>query len=110
MGFLNEYANDIHQTAIDKGWHDDGDRTFGEDMALIHSEVSEALEEFRNGHLPHEMRIEDAKPEGVPVELADVIIRILHVAGFYGIDMDEAFLVKLAYNRTRPHRHGGKKL
>lgn len=52
----------------------------------------------------------DAKPEGIPIEFADTIIRVLDICGFYGIDIEEALRVKAQYNATRPYRHGGKKL
>jgi hypothetical protein len=50
------------------------------------------------------------KPEGVAVELVDVIIRCLDTAGALGLDLDSAYAAKLAYNRSRPHRHGGKNM
>jgi NTP pyrophosphatase (non-canonical NTP hydrolase) len=48
------------------------------------------------------------KPEGVPIELADCIIRILDYCGHAGIDIEQAIKIKHEYNKTRPHRHGGK--
>ena len=66
-----------------KGWFD-SDRTFGDDMALLHSEVSEAFEAFRK-HGTEDVTLSDGnsggftpKPEGVGSELADVLVRILH--------------------------------
>lgn len=50
------------------------------------------------------------KPEGIAVELADCIIRILDWAGKEGMDMESIINEKMAYNRTRPYRHGGKLL
>lgn len=120
---LNELSTAIHANAVAKGWWED-DRPFTEIIALIHSEVSEALEEYRNGHGPNEVYYKHGherrsvfqdeegnlgKPEGVPIELADVIIRILDYAGYTGMDIDSAVERKIAYNATRPHRHGGKR-
>ena len=49
------------------------------------------------------------KPEGVAVELADCVIRILDYCGHAGIDIEEAIRIKHEYNKTRPYRHGGQK-
>ena len=100
-----------HDTAVEKGWYE-APRQVPELLCLIHSEVSEALEEFRNGHAPTEAYISESKPgkpEGIPVELADVLIRIADMCGYYGIDLAEAIRVKLEYNSQRSYRHGGKK-
>ena len=48
------------------------------------------------------------KPEGIPAELADVILRILDMCGQYGIDISSALAEKHEYNKTRPYKHGGK--
>ena len=104
-----EVARQIHENAVDHGWWDE-ERGFPEVLALIHSEVSEALEEYRNGRLPTEVYTgNNGKPEGIPIELADVIIRVLDYCGYAGIDIDAAISQKHEYNRTRPYRHGGKK-
>lgn len=78
-------------------------------LALIHSEVSEALECVRDGDL--EVRIaESGKPEGLPSELADIVIRVADLCGAYGIDLGREIARKMTYNETRKHRHGGRLL
>lgn len=99
-------------------------------LALIDTEVSEAIEEIRNGRAVDEVyysaktsrgTIESTsrqeiieltslppKPEGVPSELADVVIRALDLADAWGIDLNLAIAEKLDYNQTRGYRHGGK--
>lgn len=75
-------------------------------LALIHSEVSEALEALRDGHI--RTWIMSGKPEGLEIELADTIIRILDLAEALGLDMGKAVATKMAYNTERAYRHGGK--
>lgn len=105
---LNELAKEIHKNAVEHGWWE-GDRNFGELIALVHSELSEALEEWRNKKPYNENYYIDKKPEGIPSELADVIIRILDMVAFYNIDIDKAIAEKHEYNKTRPFKHGGKR-
>lgn len=111
---IREWQAAIHEYAIEKGWWEEGvPRSFGDICTLIHGEVSEAYEEYRSGHEPTEVYYkEDAptKPEGIPVELADVIIRILDYCGFAGIDIQKVIEEKHAYNLTRSYRHGGKRV
>ncbi len=76
-------------------------------LALIHSEVSEAVEEARDGRVAL-WYTEAGKPEGVAAELADVVIRVGDLCEALGIDLETAIEVKHAYNKTRTHRHGGK--
>lgn len=108
---ISEMQAKAYETARDKGWHDPehGDATVGDRLALIHAEVSEALEAYRDLGL-HAWKRDDGKPEGVASELADVVIRIGDFCGKYGLDLEAAIASKMAYNATRPHRHGGKKL
>jgi NTP pyrophosphatase (non-canonical NTP hydrolase) len=106
---LNELSQKIHTNAVNKGWWEES-RSFGEIIALCHSELSEALEEFRNGKSPTEIYYANDKPEGIPTELADCIIRILDYCADASVDIDEAVQIKMTFNETRPHKHGGKKI
>lgn len=104
---LNELAKEIHENSINHGWWET-ERELPEILALIHSEVSEVLEEYRNHKQPTETYFLLDKPEGIPSELADIIIRVLDYCAYAGIDIDEAVRIKHEYNKTREYKHGGK--
>ena len=107
---LNDMAKTVHENAKNKGWWEDGERNFGEMCALITSEVSEAFEEYRKGVSPRVVYLsKDGKPEGIGIELADVVIRILDYCAYTNIDIEAMITRKHLYNTTRPYRHGGKK-
>jgi NTP pyrophosphatase (non-canonical NTP hydrolase) len=105
---ITELVKHAHQTAKDKGWHFPLP-SFAGQIALCHSELSEALEAYRDGLPVYKVVYGDGKkPEGVPIELADVVIRIADMCGYYGIDLEQAIKEKMEYNRGRPYRHGNK--
>lgn len=97
----------VYQNAADHGWWDE-ERSFGDLIALIHSEASEALEDFRSGLPINEMTYEGEKPCGIPSELADIVIRCMDLAERYDINLGDAIIEKHEFNKTRPYKHGGK--
>lgn len=138
-----------HEAAKSKGWWEEP-KTPVETLALVITEITEAIEEIRNGHEPNEtyysgkikwnfndgtkagemtiiepgygeVKFYDPeqfgteslmvnKPEGIPSEIADAIIRLCDFCGYYGIDIEHAIQEKMEYNKSRGHKHGGKKL
>lgn len=113
---LNNLSKEIYQANKAKGfWEDREDapgkiqltkamkKAFNAQMlALIHSEISEALEADRkdlmDDKLPHR--------KGLEVELADAFIRICDMAGGLDMDLGGAVEEKLTYNTNRPFKHG----
>lgn len=101
---FNALASAIHDWAVRKGfWEVGRDRNDGEMIALMHSELSEALEALRHGNPP-----DDKVPEfsGAEAEMADTIIRIMDTANARGWRVAEAIIAKMSFNEGRPYKHG----
>lgn len=113
---IDTFLEECHKTAVEKGFYDNVDpndeRVIGTQIALMHSELSEALEEVRDGNIgvyytnkSNGERIH-MKPEGLPVELADCIIRIFDLCAALNIDLYRALEEKMDYNNHREYKHG----
>ena len=103
MSLECQWQKAVHAYAEEKGWHDlDPPRTFSDLIATAHTELSEAFEAHR------EWVSKKGQPEGIPVEFADVVLRILDTCECHGIDLQAVMERKHAFNLQRPYRHGGK--
>lgn len=124
---LNNFAKEVHENAVKHGFWDP-EPSFGEIIALCHSELSEALEAYREREPLAYVYGEDEdgtprlytdmadwdkldEPEGIAVEMADCVIRILDwFGGHPKLDLEKILLAKHKYNQRRPYRHGDKTL
>lgn len=132
---INQLAKEVHENAVAHGWWEKPP-TIPEALCLIHGELSEALEEYREGNPliygTCALAAEDCKfsgvcdnvgspgvegavegpckPEGVAVELADVILRTLDLMAALGVDVDAVVMAKHRYSLGREYKHGGKLL
>jgi NTP pyrophosphatase (non-canonical NTP hydrolase) len=128
---LNELRDEAFACAEKQGFHE-RPMNLGERLMLVVSELSEALEADRAGKWAprfvfdnmrrNRVPLLDQKPEfygqygkydyetfirgTVEEEIADAIIRLVDIAGIYGIDLDWHVAAKMAYNKTRPYKHG----
>jgi NTP pyrophosphatase (non-canonical NTP hydrolase) len=110
---IKELSRIIRKNNEEKGWESAGPELFMEKMMLIVSEISEAVEHYREGWKLDQVFYSAGspmKPDGIPIEMADAIIRILDWCEANNVDIEEALLEKMEYNESRPFRHGGKKV
>ena len=91
---INELVRECHRTAVDHGFWVDSPNV-GEKIALMHSELSEALEGARHNNY-----------DNVAEEMADVCIRVFDFCGHYYIDLEDALEKKMAINKERSYKHG----
>lgn len=119
---IKDLVKEAHDNAVKHGFWDNPPE-FGTSIALIHSELSEALEEVRagnrirpgqptppvyysgGGYVATAPGPNTKKPEGYATELADAVIRIADLCGHMGIDLDAVIRAKMEYNATRPYKH-----
>ena len=129
---INKLAEEVHANAKNKGFFDT-EKNIGEMLCLIHSEVSEALEADRknhytnlkedwyikgladpnygasfNGNESFKNEFEKSVKNTFEDELADVMIRVMDLAAFKGIDLESHIKAKMRYNAMREHKHGKK--
>jgi NTP pyrophosphatase (non-canonical NTP hydrolase) len=118
---LNNLRDEVLSYAEEQGFHEKP-FNFGESLMLIVSELSEALEADRKGKREDERWASEHKyvpPNAVKKnsykkyikgtveeEIADAVIRLCDLAGIYKIDLDWPVRAKMAYNNTRPYKHG----
>ncbi len=121
---IEELMSEIRRLCTDKGWRKNippnprnnkepyAEYVFGSYCALAHSEVTEALEAYRDkiwsGTAPGQGAV--PKPIGVGPELADVLIRVLDMCDIWDIDIEYEINRVLKYGWTRPYKHGGRQL
>lgn len=121
---INNLAQEVYKNAVDKGFYENGNGlNVGERIALIHSEVSEALEADRknkycvfninviNDIESTEIFVEEFKSHvkgTFEEEMADIVIRVMDMCALKGIDLEQHIKAKMRYNSTREKYHGKK--
>lgn len=99
-------AENAAKIAIEHGWVvQDTNEDKGLKIALMHAELSEALEAIRIGN-PQSKKIPEFSE--LEEELADVVLRIMNFGHQLGLRVGEAIVAKDEYNENRPYKHGGK--
>lgn len=125
---LNALAGEIHRRNIAKGFFEEK-KNIGEMLALMHSEISEALEADRKSRYCHNENgspikvflaaesMEDAdfvewysdNVKGTfEEEMADIFIRVMDMCGYKNIDIVSHVHAKMRFNATREYKHGKK--
>lgn len=105
---ISDLQKESYDRAKRKGFYDPTP-SIESRLCLIHSEISEALEDYRDNKMETVISSK-LKPEGFPSELADIVIRVCDLAEHLGIDLEKEIRLKSNYNETRPKGHGRARL
>lgn len=122
MKSIKQWQKEIYKWAKKKGFWS-RKRSALEMHALMHTEISEATESVRRSFAPLHFEVIPPsfiditkpvtslkyKPEGEMIELTDVVIRIMDYFEHKKWDLENCLVMKMAYNKKRPYRHGNKK-
>lgn len=116
FGALNSLAKQVFEAAREKGWHPDDyadtqekiDDYMPRACANITGEVSELWEAYRRAKL-NEWCDKNINLTCLEEECADIVIRALDTAAKLSVNIGNAVEAKLAYNATRPFRHGNRR-
>ena len=94
---IAELIKESHGTAVEKGWWEDRDRNFGEQLMLFVTEITEVWEVTDRENLDVSLRQhpDTGKPEGLPTEIADLWIRMADTVGRYEIPLEAALKFRL---------------
>lgn len=122
---INRLSKKVHENNKAKGFYD-YKKNIGEMLCLIHSEISEALESDREelyADMSEELWIyldsqqtdndfkfffEEYCKDTFEDKLADIMIRVMDLAAFKSVDLEQHIKAKMRYNSLRPHKHGKK--
>ena len=110
---MNKVSAEMYSIAVGKGFHDGEDGAepdidrIAAFVANLHGEASELWEAARRGELRN-LCDKACPPTCAAEELADIVIRATDMAVSLWINLGDAIAEKAEYNRTRPHRNGGK--
>lgn len=113
---IHEMQCRVHANAVNKAfWEEHGEPVAGRyeltpaeilsKLMLTVTEVAEAAEDVREGKMETTLD-ERGKPVGLGSELADIVIRVMDLAGGLGIDLESEMLRKASYNEGRERLHG----
>ena len=118
---INRLSKEIHENNKQKGFYE-SEKNIGEMLALIHSEVSEALEADRKDmyaemvdtlwsdlykeeyYFKHAFK--EYCKDTFEDELSDIMIRVMDLAAYKEIDLEKHIQAKIDYNETRGFKHG----
>lgn len=94
---MSEMQKAAYKNSVEHGWCDPK-QGVPEQLCLIHSEVSEVLQAYRDKNDNH-----------IGEELADIVLRVMFTSSELNINLEEEILKKHEKNKLRPYRHGNKR-
>ncbi|GAC1391349.1 MAG: hypothetical protein NVSMB46_03540 [Candidatus Saccharimonadales bacterium] len=104
------YQSRLYEECRSAGWDPELRNTFAEEIAHLHEELSEAFRALRQYH-DYEIHYDDnGKPQGIPIELADVMIGLFYNAELHDFDLFNEVEIKHRYNLTRNYVTEGRQL